>query len=54
MQSGTSDKSQHAFPTIETNMLDRLTKEADERTIQPQNVDWAEIHRQAARARGEG
>ncbi|SEW29868.1 hypothetical protein SAMN04488515_2115 [Cognatiyoonia koreensis] len=39
------------FPTIQPDMVSRLSQEADLRTIQPQTVDWAEIHRQAEEAR---
>lgn len=42
------------FPTIQPDMVNRLSKEADMRTIQPQTVDWEEIHRQAAEARKKG
>jgi len=45
------DKSPTTFPSIGPDMIDRLSKEADERTLQPQDVDWKEIHRQAALAR---
>ena len=53
MQTVSNDKPKQTFPRIETAMLDRLTKEAEDRTLQPQDVDWAEVHRQAAIARGE-
>jgi len=39
------------FPTIQPDMVSRLSDEAEMRTIQPQAVDWAEIHRLAAEAR---
>ena len=42
------------FPTIQPDMVNRLSKEAEMRTIQPQVVDWEEIHRQAAEARKKG
>ena len=54
MQDDHTQKAASTFPHIETDMIDRLSKEAEDRTLQPQDVDWADIHRQAARARGEG
>lgn len=42
------------FPAIQDGMLERLAQEADERTLQPEAVDWKEIHRQAALARQKG
>jgi len=42
------------FPTIQPDMVDRLSDEADMRTLKPQVVDWEEIHRQAAAARNKG
>lgn len=42
------------FPTIQPDMVNRLSQEAEMRTIQPQVVDWDEIHRQAAEARKKG
>lgn len=54
MQNEPTRKTASAFPNIEAKMIDRLSKEAEERTLQPQDVDWKEIHRQAALARGEG
>jgi len=39
------------FPSLQPEMLNRITKEAELRTIRPQEVDWAEIHRLAAEAR---
>lgn len=54
MQIEPKKKSLQAFPLIEPDIVDRLSKEADERTLQPQDVDWIEIHRQAALARNKG
>ena len=39
------------FPTIQPDMVNRLSREAELRTLQPEAVDWAEIHRKAAEAR---
>ena len=39
------------FPSIKPDVVNRLSREAELRTIQPQDVDWSEIHRQAAEAR---
>lgn len=40
-----------AFPSIQPDILGRLSEEADLRTLPPQEVDWEEIHRQAELAR---
>ncbi|MEL6641789.1 MAG: hypothetical protein AAFP98_10835 [Pseudomonadota bacterium] len=47
----TQPTSKAEFPSIQPDMVNRLSREAELRTIQPQDVDWAEIHRQAAEAR---
>lgn len=47
-------KTSVAFQTIETTMVDRLVREADARTIQPQIVNWKAIHLQAAKLRSAG
>lgn len=44
-------KRKFSFPKIRPEMLGRLSDEADLRTLPPQEVDWDEIHRQAAEAR---
>lgn len=46
-------KRHHHFQSIQVNLLDRLADEAEQRTLVPQEVDWEEIHRQAALARKE-
>lgn len=46
----TEPNSKAEFPTIQPDMVNRLTREAELRTIQPEAVDWAEIHRKAAEA----
>ena len=51
MKTVTSEKQTSPFESIRFDMVDRLDREAEERTIRPQSVDWAEIHRQAAAAR---
>lgn len=43
-----STAQKRSFPSIKADMVKRLEREADLRTIQPQEVDWAEIHRRAA------
>ena len=51
MNNEIENRVQSPFPTIKPDMIDRLSKEAADRTLQPQDVDWSEIHRQAALAR---
>ena len=48
MKQNQAETQKRSFPRIKADMVKRLTREADLRTIQPQEVDWAEIHRQAA------
>lgn len=40
-----------ALPRIRADIVGRLSEEADLRTLPPEEVDWDEIHRQAAEAR---
>lgn len=51
MGDNSSGDSRTPFPSIQSDMLNRLSEEAEQRTMKPQVVDWAEIHRQAAEAR---
>lgn len=51
MGENTKNGSRGSFPSIQSDMLNRLSEEAEMRTMQPQVVDWDEIHRQAAEAR---
>lgn len=52
MKPKSSEKvSKAEFPSIQPDMVSRLSREAELRTLQPQKVDWAEIHRQAAESR---
>ncbi|SEW23106.1 hypothetical protein SAMN04488515_1737 [Cognatiyoonia koreensis] len=51
MQNEATGKSRNTFPTIESDMVNRLVKEAEERTMQPQQVDWKEVHQQASLVR---
>jgi len=51
MHCETSEKANMPFPSIESDFLDRLSDEAEQRTLRPQTIDWAEIHRQARLAR---
>lgn len=39
------------LPRIKTDIVDRLSDEADLRTTSPQEVDWKELHIAAAAAR---
>lgn len=54
MGDNSSSASRAPFPSIQSDMLNRLSQEAEERTIKPQAIDWAEIHRQAEAARKKG
>lgn len=40
-----------SFPSIQPEMLGRLSQEADLRTMPPQDIDWDEIHRLAEEER---
>jgi hypothetical protein len=40
------------FPSLQPEMLNRISQEAELRTLRPQLVDWVEIHKLAAEARG--
>jgi len=51
MSNNSSNGSRAPFPNIQSDMLNRLSQEAEQRTVKPEVVDWAEIHRQAAEVR---
>ncbi len=39
------------LPSIQPDMVNRLSQEAELRTLRPRSIDWSEIHRKAAEAR---
>lgn len=51
MQHNSTEDAVLPFACIEDDFLDRLSKEAEERTLQPEKVDWKVIHQQAMLAR---
>jgi len=51
LKTQTGAVSSSPFPSIQAEMVDRLSKEADQLSMKPEIVDWKEIHRQAALAR---
>lgn len=51
MQQDSTESAVLPFDCIEDDFLDRLSKEAEQRTLKPEDVDWKAIHHQAMLAR---
>jgi len=47
MTTQTRESKSAPFETIQLDIVKRLDREAEARTLRPQAVDWDEIHRQA-------